>query len=64
MEQKNFFQELKSDILKYVDLKLQYVKLSSFEKTARITSALSSFIIIAFLSFFGIGFLSLTLAVF
>ncbi|MBL7926123.1 MAG: phage holin family protein [Bacteroidia bacterium] len=64
MEQKNFLAALKSDIIKYVDLKFQYIKLSSFEKTARIASAATSYLIIGFLSLFGIIFLSFTTAIF
>lgn len=63
-DQKPFLTDLKEDLTKYLDLRLQYIKLSAFEKISKLASALVSVIIILFFSLFGTLFLFLTLAIY
>ena len=58
------FQELKNDVSAYADLKLDLLKLSTYERTGKIISILSYDLILLFLIFFAILFLFLSLGLF
>lgn len=50
------FKEVKEDVSKWVDLKLELVKLSTYERTGQVVSVLSYGLILLFASFFAILF--------
>lgn len=58
------FHELKEDVSAYVELKLELLKLSTYERTGKIISILSYDLILLFLAFFAILFLFLALGLF
>ena len=60
--EKPFLAEIKSDLSAYIDLRLKYLKLDAFEKISKLSSALFTVFIVAFLALFGILFLSVTIA--
>jgi hypothetical protein len=59
-EQPAVFAELKQLISEYFDARLSLLKLEAFEKTARVTAALFSSLVVALLAFFLLFFLSLS----
>ena len=59
-EASNSFDELKELITDYLDARLSLLKLEVFEKTAKVTAALFSSVVVAFLAFFLLFFLSLS----
>ncbi len=59
-EQPAVFAELKQLISEYFDARLSLFKLEAFEKTARVTAALFSSVVVALLAFFLLFFLSLS----
>lgn len=58
----SFAKEFRKDIAAYVDARIEYTKLSAYEKMARLISGATTVVIIGLLSFFTILFLSITLA--
>jgi len=48
----------KKEILTYVDLKLEYTKLVTYEKVAKVSAVSMSFLVIIFFAFFAFFFLS------
>ncbi len=59
-EQPAVFAELKQLISEYFDARLSLLKLEALEKTARVTAALFSSVVVALLAFFLLFFLSLS----
>ena len=55
------FQELKKDLTSYVELKLELLKLNTYERTGKVISVLSDGLVLLFLAFFCILFLFLAL---
>ena len=55
------FQELKKDLTSYVELKLELLKLNTYERTGKVISVLSYGLVLLFLAFFCILFLFLAL---
>ncbi|MDY4527296.1 MAG: hypothetical protein SPE11_05210 [Parabacteroides sp.] len=53
------FKEVKEDVSKWVDLKLELIKLSTYERTGQVVSVLSYGLILLFASFFAILFIFL-----
>lgn len=49
---------LKKEISTYVDLKLEYTKLITYEKVAKVSAVSMSFLVIIFFAFFAFFFLS------
>lgn len=60
--EKPFLAEIKNDLSEYIDLRAKYLKLDAFEKISKLSSALFTVLISAFLALFGILFLSITVA--
>jgi uncharacterized membrane protein YdbT with pleckstrin-like domain len=60
--EKPFLAEIKNDLSEYIDLRARYLKLDAFEKISKLSSALFTVFIVAFLALFGILFLSITMA--
>ncbi|MGM9759031.1 MAG: phage holin family protein [Parabacteroides sp.] len=58
------FKEVKKDVSTWVDLKLELLKLSTYERTGQVVSVLSYGLILLFASFFAILFIFLALGVF
>lgn len=58
------FHELKEDVSAYVELKLELLKLSTYERTGKVISVLSYGMILLFLAFFAILFIFLALGFF
>lgn len=58
------FRELKEDLSAYVELKLELLKLNTFERTGKVISVLSYGMILLFLAFFAILFIFLALGFF
>lgn len=59
-----FFRELKDDISAYVELKLELLKLSTYERTGKVIAVLSYGLVLLFLAFFAILFIFLALGFF
>ena len=59
----SFARELRKDIAAYVDARIEYTKLSAYEKAARLISGATTIILLGLLSFFAILFLSVTIAI-
>ena len=55
------FRELKEDVSAYVELKLELLKLSTYERTGKVIAVLSYGLILLFLAFFAILFIFLAL---
>ena len=51
------FRELKEDVSAYVELKLELLKLSTYERTGKVIAVLSYGLILLFLAFFAILFI-------
>ena len=58
------FHELKEDVSAYVELKLELLKLNTYERTGKLISILSYDLILLFLAFFAILFIFLALGLF
>lgn len=61
-QEKPFLADIKDELSEYIDLRLKYLKLDAFEKISKLSSALFTVLITAFLSLFGILFVSITVA--
>ena len=59
-----FFNELKNDVLTYAELKLELLKLGTYERTGKVISVLSYGIILTALCFFLLLFVFLALGFF
>lgn len=59
-----FFRELKDDVSAYMELKLELLKLSTYERTGKVIAVLSYGLILLFLAFFAILFIFLALGFF
>ena len=55
------FRELKKDLSAYVELKLELLKLNTYERTGKVIAVLSYGVILLFLAFFAILFIFLAL---
>lgn len=58
------FRELKEDVSAYVELKLELLKLSTYERSGQLIAILSYGLILLFLAFFAILFIFLALGLF
>ena len=58
------FHELKKDLSAYVELKLELLKLNTYERTGKVIAVLSYGVILLFLAFFAILFIFLALGFF
>lgn len=58
------FHELKDDVSAYVELKLELLKLNTYERTGKVIAILSYGLILLFLAFFAILFIFLALGFF
>ena len=58
------FQNLKQDVSAYMELKLELLKLNTYERTGKVISLLSYGLILMFLAFFAILFIFLALGFF
>ena len=58
------FRELKEDVSAYVELKLELLKLSTYERTGKVIAVLSYGLTLLFLAFFAILFIFLALGFF
>lgn len=58
------FHELKDDVSAYVELKLELLKLNTYERTGKVIAVLSYGLIVLFLAFFAILFIFLALGFF
>lgn len=58
------FRELKNDVSTYVELKLELLKLSTYERSGQLIAILSYGLILLFLAFFAILFIFLALGFF
>lgn len=58
------FRELKKDVSAYVELKLELLKLSTYERSGQLIAVLSYGLILLFLAFFAILFIFLALGFF
>lgn len=63
-EAREIFDELKKDVSAYVELKLEYLKLSTYERTAKVISVLSYGLVLLFLAFLAVLFIFLALGFF
>ncbi len=63
-ESREIFNELKKDVSAYVELKLEFLKLSTYERTAKVISVLSYGVVLLFLAFLAILFIFLALGFF
>ena len=59
-DQHSFLSDLKQVVTEYLEAKIQLVKISSFEKIAKVTATLFSSIVIALTVFFLLLFLSIS----
>jgi len=65
MEQKmDIFNKLKSDLTAYVELKLEFFKLSTYERTSKVLGVLSYGLIVLSIAFFAFLFIFLALGFF
>lgn len=63
-ESREIFSELKEDISAYVELKLELLKLNTYERTGKLIAVLSYGVVLMFLAFFAILFIFLALGFF
>lgn len=63
-ESREIFSELKQDVSAYVELKLELLKLSTYERTGKVIAVLSYGVVLLFLAFFAILFIFLALGFF
>lgn len=58
------FHELKNDVSDYVELKLELLKLSTYERIGKVTAILSYGLVLLFLAFFAVLFVFIALGFF
>ena len=58
----SYAKALRKDIAAYVDARIEFTKLSTYEKSARLISSATTAVLIGTLAFFVILFLSITIA--
>lgn len=63
-EAEKVFRELKDDVSTYVELKLELLKLSTYERIGKVTAILSHGLVMLFLAFFAVLFVFLALGFF
>ena len=63
-DSRDIFRELKEDVSTYVELKLELLKLSTYERSGHLIAVLSYGLILLFLAFFAILFVFLALGFF
>lgn len=63
-ENEQIFRKLKEDVSTYLELKVELLKLTAYERTGELVSVLSYGLILIFLSFFAILFIFLALGFF
>ncbi len=63
-DSREIFRELKEDVSTYVELKLELLKLSTYERSGHLIAVLSYGLILLFLAFFAILFVFLALGFF
>lgn len=63
-ESGEIFRELKEDLSAYVELKLELLKLNTYERISKVIAVLSYGVILLFLAFFAILFIFLALGFF
>ena len=63
-ETEQIFKKLKEDVSTYVELKVELLKLTAYERTGKLVSVLSYGLILLFLAFFAILFIFLALGFF
>lgn len=63
-DSREIFRELKEDVSTYVELKLELLKLSTYERSGHLIAILSYGLILLFLAFFAILFVFLALGFF
>lgn len=63
-DSEKFFRELKDDVSAYVELKLELLKLNTYERTGKVIAVLSYGLVLLFLAFFAILFIFLALGFF
>ncbi|RHJ92538.1 phage holin family protein [Parabacteroides bouchesdurhonensis] len=63
-DSEKIFNKLKDDISAYVELKLELLKLSTYERTGKVIAVLSYGLVLLFLAFFAILFIFLALGFF
>lgn len=63
-DSREIFHELKTDVSAYVELKLELLKLSTYERTGKVIAVLSYGVVLLFLAFFVILFIFLALGFF
>ena len=63
-ESREIFSELKKDASAYMELKLELLKLSTYERTGKVIAVLSYGVVLLFLAFFAILFIFLALGFF
>lgn len=59
-----FFSDLKSDLTAYAELKIEFLKLSTYERVGKVISILSYGLILLFLAFFALLFVFLSVGFF
>lgn len=63
-DSREIFRELKDDVSSYVELRLELLKLSTYERSGHLIAVLSYGLILLFLAFFAILFIFLALGFF
>lgn len=63
-ETEQIFKKLKEDVFTYVELKVELLKLTAYERTGELVSVLSYGLILLFLAFFAVLFIFLALGFF
>ena len=63
-ETEQIFKKLKEDVSTYVELKVELLKLTAYERTGELASVLSYGLILLFLAFFAVLFIFLALGFF
>lgn len=63
-DSREIFRELKEDVSSYVELRLELLKLSTYERSGHLIAVLSYGLILLFLAFFAILFIFLALGFF
>lgn len=58
----SYAKELRKDIAAYVDARIEYTKLSAYEKSAQLISGATTVLLIGTLAFFVVLFFSITIA--
>jgi hypothetical protein len=66
MEKKSepFFDQIKKDVITYFELKFEYIKLSTYERTGKVFGVLSYGLILLFAAFFAFLFIFLAIGFF